>query len=284
MARAARYVTEIDQARRMACQPSDFLKLLSATALFHLGNKLSLFNSNRQRRIRCLCNRKCLTIEFRQNTGDVAVLHEIFGAKIYRAPYESLERVNTIVDLGAHIGLATLYFATLFPEARLISVEPMPDNFALLERNCLFNSIYPTLVNKCVGSRTEEVDLRRNASSHMHSVIRRDSEVDQDSIRVEMLAMADLLAKNTVSEIDILKVDIEGAEQELFAACDAWIAKVRLIIIEVHPGIVDYQRVIRSITTHGFEYFPPGTFAPDYDVFLRGDVASEAARRGYASK
>ncbi len=97
-----------------------------------------------------------------------------------------------------------------------------------------------------------------------------------------MLAMPDLLAENAIDEIDILKVDIEGAEGDLFAECESWISKVRLIIIEVHPGLVDYLSVIRSITTQGFEYYPPGGFAPDYDIFLRQDVAREASRLGYA--
>jgi hypothetical protein len=98
-----------------------------------------------------------------------------------------------------------------------------------------------------------------------------------------MVAMPELLTSNAIEAIDILKVDIEGAESDLFAECKSWISKVRLIVIEIHPGLVDYQRVIHSITTHGFRYFPPGSFAPLYDIFLREDVARRVSDTGQPS-
>lgn len=281
MHRVARYKAELTQAIGMACTTADLFKLVVSTLLFHLGNRIPYFNSNRRRLVRCACNGRCLALEFRQNTGDILVLYEILGASIYRAPYEVLGQVNTILDLGAHIGLATLYFATRFPKAQLVSVEPVPENFALLARNCVTNNISTRLVNKCVGSTTRLVEIHRGSSSHLHTLSQPPPKDSYGLIQVEMIEMPELLMEHAIDTVDILKVDIEGAENELFSQCDAWISRVRLIIIEVHPSKVDYQGLIDRVSACGFQYFPPGTFAPIYDTFLRDDVASEARRLGY---
>lgn len=277
MAKLSSYIRELKQARKITQNNRDFLKLTLFTVLYHLGNKWRFFNSNNYQRINCICNERKVTVEFRQNSGDIFTLHEILGTVPYRFPYQLLDQISAIVDLGAHIGLASLYFATLFPKAKLFSVEPVTDNFKLLKKNCEINGINSTLINKCMGSKKGTAKIHLDISSNKHSLLNNSHRTKVNSfIEVEMITMDDLIVENDIDVIDILKVDIEGAEAELFAECKSWISKVRLIIIEVHPPLVDYKKLIHTITSNGFHYFKPSIF--DYDVFLREDIANKVKR------
>lgn len=275
MAKLLNYIKEIKQARKITQSIRDFLKLIFFTVLYHLGNKWQIFNSNNDRRIHCLCNGRKINVEFRQNSGDIFTLYEILARFPYRFPYQSLGRVNTIVDLGAHIGLASLYFAILFPKSRLLSVEPVPDNFKLLKKNCEMNGVYPTLKNNCIGTEKGTARIHLNASSNRHSLFGGVSRAEVDSsIEVGMITMNDLITENGINEIDILKVDIEGEEIELFSEYKSWMSKVRSIIIEIHPTAeVGYKEFIDTVTSYGFCYFRQSFF--HQDVFLREDVANK---------
>lgn len=272
-------LTELRQAGKMTCDLRGYLTLLSSTVLYHLGNRFQTLISNNLRRISCRTNGRRLSLAFRQNPADIRVLYEVLGAHIYRAPYNELGTVETVVDLGAHIGCATLYFGTLFPSARLIAVEPVTENFDLLRSNCQRNGVTPSLFNRCIGPASGKGKLYRDRSSYqysMHEPVSGGS--GSPSLEVETMTMDAITAECALRQIDILKVDIEGAESALFAECASWISRVRLIIIEIHPTLVDYSGVIRAITKNGFRYFPPGTFAPACDVFLRDDLAGQVQR------
>jgi hypothetical protein len=69
----------------------------------------------------------------RTGTSDVYVYHQIFVEREY-APLERLSSVSTILDLGANVGYSSRYFMGMFPRAKLLAIEPDPENFALLER------------------------------------------------------------------------------------------------------------------------------------------------------
>ena len=75
---------------------------------------------------------KKVYIEFRQNSGDIFTLYEIFGTQPYNFPADSLGKIETIVDLGAHIGFSKLYFPSLFPDSKIYSVEASADNYQFL--------------------------------------------------------------------------------------------------------------------------------------------------------
>jgi FkbM family methyltransferase len=209
MTKVSSYIRELKQAKKITQNVEDFLKLVLFTVLYHLGNKWRFFNSNDYRRLRCVCNGRNVTVELRQNSGDIFTLYEALGTVPYRFQYPPFSQVHTIVDLGAHIGLASLYFAILFPEARLFSIEPALDNFELLKKNCEINGIHSTLVNKCIGSKKGTVRIYLNEFSNMHSLHGGASRGEIKSfMEIEMITMNDLIAENDIDEIDILKVDI----------------------------------------------------------------------------
>ena len=83
-----------------------------------------------------------------------------------------------------------------------------------------------------------------------------------------MASILDRLPPDT--EVDLLKVDIEGAELELFSENTKWLSRVRNIIIEIHPDRIDGQSVISHIVNAGFDYIPADAVFPgSMDAFVR---------------
>ena len=82
-------------------------------------------------------NGKTAAIKLRSLSGDIFILHEILTFAAYHISNSRIAResVYTIIDGGANIGITSLYFAARYPHAKIYSVEPLPQNFALLEAN-----------------------------------------------------------------------------------------------------------------------------------------------------
>ncbi len=265
------FLKEIKYGLKITPDFRSFLKLLFYTIHYHLGNHLSFFQPEALRNINCRINCKKLTLELGNDHGSIITLYHVFGHEIYRFPFQRLGSVRTIIDLGAHIGLVTLYFASLFPDAQIFSVEPAPANFKLLKKNCEANEINAKLINKCIDSDKGFKKFYLSAeSSVLHSLFERDS--NHRSIDVETITMDALLEENRIEEVDILKVDIEGAEGKLFIKCVPWLTKIRFIIMEIHPELVNSDECIRTIISNGFRYHPE--FSAYSSVFIREDQES----------
>jgi FkbM family methyltransferase len=138
---------------------------------------------------------------------------------------------HMIVDAGAHIGMASIGFACRYPRATIIAVEPEPSNFAALLRNiAAYKSIVP--VEAALWKEDGEVGLGA-CEVHPKGAFQI---MERGQIRVRAITMSTLMREMGIHFIDLLKVDIEGAEKEVFEACD-WIESVRTIAIELHDRV-----------------------------------------------
>jgi len=165
----------------------------------------------------------------RRRSSDFLVFEEIFIDQIYKLP-PTLE-ANYIIDAGANIGLAALYFQRCFPGAKIISIEPVNENFHLLELNtskyhniiCYENALWDKKSNLIITNTTE--------GDWAFMVEETDHEGD-----VCAIAVNDILKENPTLKIDIFKMDIEGSEKEVFETGTEWVSITRNIIVEVHDN------------------------------------------------
>ncbi len=169
-------------------------------------------------------------IRLRLGTTDLSVYENVMLREEYAfdLPYPP----STIIDAGANIGTASIYFAHRYPETKVIALEPEPTNFELLVRNVRH---YPAIipVRAALWSRDGEVSVRQPDPGHgipgkWGSVIRESPEAN-----VRAITMRTLIKEMQVQSVDLLKVNIEGAEKEVFEACD-WMDSVGCLIIELH--------------------------------------------------
>ena len=137
--------------------------------------------------------------------------------------------VETIVDLGANIGIETLRLAKLYPSARIFAVEAVRENFETLEFNTMQLSNVTAIIGAIWSSPAKLKLVNVTGNSESWSL----EEVRGDEFDIKGKMFDDVLVENDIREIDILKVDIEGSERELFShSCLTWIERVKCIIME----------------------------------------------------
>lgn len=174
-------------------------------------------------------------VHLRLRTTDVALCREI----LVRGQYEcDLARPpRTIVDAGANIGLASVFFANKYPQARIIAIEPELSNYTMLVKN---TACYPnvTTVQAALWNRNTEIHLADLGSGHTAFQTREDAGSKPDAIsKVRAMTVDRLMDECQIDAIDLLKIDIEGAEKELFDSPELWIRRVGMIAIEIHEHL-----------------------------------------------
>jgi FkbM family methyltransferase len=175
-------------------------------------------------------------VTLRADTSDIGTYIQIFVDREY--DFETREQPRVILDAGANIGLASVYFANKFPTAKIIAVEPEASNYSLLERNVFpYERIVP-LQRALWGenSRIKLIDpgfgkwgFQTHASEQAKAADVRDE--------VEAVTVDRIMRDHGIEFIDVLKMDIEGAEKEVFENAAPWIDKVGILIVELHERL-----------------------------------------------
>ncbi len=184
----------------------------------------------------------------RPNCVDGKTVYEIFSGRLYDLSANGVKRV---LDLGANIGAATMFFASRFPGAEFACVEPFPGNQLVLREAIRLNLIRATVFAGAVGTDSSDVDLHVGNDPDMHSLT--PASPSAQTIRIRQFTVPDLMSALGWDYIDVLKIDIEGYEKVLLHRNNAWLSRVRLIIGEAH-GHVDYgiEDVRADLAPFGF--------------------------------
>lgn len=154
-------------------------------------------------------------VAIRPRTTDISVVGEVL-AGAYDAAAEAIDDGELIVDLGAHIGLVAKTLKRTHPQLAMVAVEANPDNVWLLERNAPFATVIP----RPVAANNRRVRLTGERL---------------DGFRIEDGGDAETITMDEIEgEIALLKVDIEGTEEELFESCSTWIGRVHAVVCECH--------------------------------------------------
>jgi FkbM family methyltransferase len=169
----------------------------------------------------------------RNNGHDWVVVDEIFVRHLYRL---DMADAGHILDLGGNIGLATLWFAWSFPGGQICTVEPIPDNVSILERNVRLNRVAARVVASAVGPADGKTRFILSEDPRQHSNINTGQGTEK-TIEVDVLSVPSLMAVMGWEDIDLLKIDIEGGEKEVLAGRPPWLMKVRCIVGEGHFGV-----------------------------------------------
>ncbi len=152
-----------------------------------------------------------------------------------------------VVDLGANIGAFALYVFSYYRNARLLSVEAAPDTFEILSDNRRLNTTREwRVVNAAVWSENGSINLDRREASTGHRVrINRGA-----GETVPARRLADIVAEARLGDIDLLKMDIEGAEETVIPQAEDVLQRTKVLVIEVHTDRMDptsvYEVLARS--------------------------------------
>lgn len=161
---------------------------------------------------------------------DARLFRNIFSRADYSLPAEGMGRVNGIIDLGAYSGLSTVYLAERFPDARIVAVEPDAENYSCLKLN---SATIPR--SGRVGTIQAAVSDRSGLARFFDRGPQWARHVDSGGgAAVRTITMPELLDEAGFDVVDLVKVDIEGAERLLLEGLSEWESRCRWILMEVH--------------------------------------------------
>ncbi|WP_159085989.1 FkbM family methyltransferase [Flavobacterium faecale] len=200
-------------------------------------------------------------IYLRPKSSDILAFHQIFTFKEYDMNFGMTP--NFIIDAGANIGLSAVFFSNKFPNATLVAIEPEKNNFdalrkntenypnVLLEKKALSNqdNLFFDVIDKGYGNWgfvTENKNIKGNTKI-----------VDT----VQTITIDAIMATYNLEYLDLLKIDIEGAEKILFESnYEIWLPKTKCLLIELHDGITkgSSQSFFKAISKYDFSYFNRG--------------------------
>lgn len=189
-----------------------------------------LFGRNKYIRI-CLKEYKYPFL-LRRKGSDLDVFYEIILKFEYKLERDI--KPKTILDCGANIGLASIYFKSQYPDSHIIAIEPAEGNYDLMVKNL---------------SEYTDIEYLKTGiwNKHTHLIVSNPEGKDYgfvfEEVRktcpdsIESFSIKDIMEKYSLDSIDILKIDIEGSEKEVFESdYDYWLSRTKVIIIELHDN------------------------------------------------
>jgi FkbM family methyltransferase len=176
---------------------------------------------------------------YRSGTADVFVLNQILFRSGKKAEYyvPPALRPKTILDIGSNIGASILYFHEKFPDAKIFGFEPHPDSFRVLQKNVadlpnatVFNYGFGATQQR-VAVPADEVNFGAfNTRGHY-----KDRGFPAASVECEVRRLDDVLRELGLTQIDLIKIDCEGAEADVFSTLpDEILNRCQWIVGEFH--------------------------------------------------
>lgn len=174
---------------------------------------------------------------------------EILQNEIYR--FESLTQKPYIIDCGSNIGLSIIYFKKLYPESVILGYEPDPIIFDILNKNITQLGLQNvTIEKKAIWINDEGVKFNSEGGFSGRIAYKGDK---KSIIKVPSQRLKNLLGV----KVDLLKIDIEGAENEVFFDIESSLSNVENLFIEYHsysdkPQVL--HEILYGIEKQGFRY------------------------------
>jgi len=222
----------------------------------------------------------------RFGTSDEWLLEHIFFDEEYSA-LGSVDQPQLILDCGANVGYSALYFLNQYPQAKVIAVEPDPENVALCRKNLAPYGDRARVVPSAIWSHATGLVLEQPDEPRGEWGISVRPARETETPDLEAIDISSLFHESGCDRIDILKIDIETAEAEVFAqGYRPWLDHVRHLAIEIHqvPGEVCAKAVHGALSHYDCEIWEAGelTFAKFLPEVSQSEASWPKASRSEA--
>ena len=212
---------------------------------------------------------------------DLSVLWEVFVEEVYRFSM----RPKVVVDVGAHIGIFTLYVKKVFPKSQVIAIEPCPLSFRLLKLNIRINNLSDIIVVPCaLSSSRGYITLYsglgwREASTTKLEFATHFAEYGKTTLKVSTTTLDDLARSICVTSIDLIKIDVEGAELDVLKGGGKTLTRTKELVIAAYHTPTEADEIEVFLRGHGFNvrrYLAGGaTYIYAVNTLLKQGVINE---------
>lgn len=203
------------------------------------------------------------------------IYNEVFVSKDYFGPTVRITDHSTIIDVGANVGMFTIYLLTHFKDPCIHAIEPVPETFEVLEENMAqFGDRRVHLYKTAVGDEPDSTidilvfpmmagnstsypeikDPQRQAIATIFTPEERAYIYAQKRITVPSTTLSTIIDQESITTVDLLKIDTEGAETCILRGIQTnhW-PKIRQVAIEVHNEVKTLPSIVNILSTNGFK-------------------------------
>lgn len=173
-------------------------------------------------------------------SSDFAVFKQVLINEEYKSVKEffidNKITCKTIIDGGANIGLTTIYFASIFRDCKIVAVEPVIENFESLQKHVELNLLSNVKLLNNALHNIDDVSFKISSNFRGGMDWAKQTEFTLDSTDLKSITIETIRKNQEWDTIDLLKIDIEGAERFLFADMPAatFLKNVKVIALEIH--------------------------------------------------
>lgn len=187
----------------------------------------------------------------RTNSSDIDAFYQVLFNLAYKFPIK--EEPKVIIDLGANVGFTSIYFLNKFPKSKIIAVEPDNSNYKMLKMNTENYSNFFSY-NKGIWNKPSYLEIKDNGLGSWGLSVHESISKSEDSI--ETITLNQIIENHSLRQIDILKIDIEGSEIELFSSnFEMWLPLTKIIVIELHDWMREgcSKQFFTTLVKYNFE-------------------------------
>jgi FkbM family methyltransferase len=219
--------------KQLLTRPRAFLRAWRGLGLVAALNLIRIRSGTREKIYRLRVPQWPHPVFVRGGTSsDAVVLYEILATNEY-GHIGDLGSPKLIIDAGANVGFASVYFLNRYPDTQIVAIEPDPQSIELCKKNLAPYSKRVTILQGAIWSHPGRICLQPNHEEFATSV--RDAREDEDG-SVEAFTLSSIIAAYANGRpVDLLKIDVEGGEREIFEpTCLQWLPSIRNIAVELH--------------------------------------------------
>jgi FkbM family methyltransferase len=184
--------------------------------------------------------------------NDASSLIGMYNEIIYNEHYRFIPKNEypLIIDCGSNIGISVLYFYETIRNVYIVAIEADPEISSILKENLISNNCKAEIIQKVIWTTNDEELSFGSIGADAGSLFSLDNTKKIKSIRLK-----DLLEK--YDAIELLKIDIEGAEIKVIKDCENNLSHVNKVFVEYHSFSSSEQELdilLSIMTKNGFRY------------------------------
>lgn len=214
----------------------------------------------------------------RRNTSDHIAYNQVLMEEEYKPLVDTVmslqepDSIQYIIDAGGNIGLTSLYLKKRFPKSKIIILEPDKENSNAIRDNMRLNDISDIIeLNAALWHKNEDlvIDHSFRGGVEWSLAVKPKKYIEDESVKA--VTLLDLLAEHRFPHIDILKMDIEGAERHVFEDPEInkmILSQVKYIAIEIHDEFKIRKYLVDQFESNGFKCKEYGETLVGYNTTL----------------
>lgn len=202
--------------------------------------------------------RKGIKCNIKAGTFDRNIFNEVFVYEVYNPEGFRIKPTDIVVDIGANSGIFSIYSGHKARKGKVYAFEPVEEDFKKLKENILLNKLSNIIpINKAVSNKNglEKIFVsRENNGGHSFFKELMGEEKNADSIMVDTISFKDFFIKENIKNIDLLKIDCEGAEYQILYSLKDILKNISKISMEVHrvDGVRNVFQLKKFLEEVGF--------------------------------